>query len=47
MMDEKLRQMLKIPYERLDEINAIFLDGDMRVVNDFLEVIARRIKHAR
>ena len=40
-MDEKLRQMLKIPYERLDEINAVLLDPDMRVVNDFLAVVEK------
>jgi len=41
MMDEKIRQKLKIPYERLDDINAIFSNGDMRVVSDFLDVIAK------
>jgi hypothetical protein len=39
-MDEELRQLLKIPYSRLDEINAILLDPDMRVANDFLSVVA-------
>ena len=40
-MDEKLRQMLKIPYDRLDDLNAVLLDPDMRVVNDVLEVIQK------
>lgn len=40
-MTSDLRQRLKIPYDRLDDINAILLDQDMRVVNDFLDVIAR------
>jgi len=40
-MDEKLRQLLKIPYERLDDINAVLLDPDMQAINDFLAVIER------
>jgi hypothetical protein len=40
-MDDQHRQLLKIPYQRLDEINQIFLDPDMRVVNDVLAVIDR------
>lgn len=40
-MDENLRQLLKIPYERLDDINAIFLNPDSRVVSDFLAVVAK------
>lgn len=38
-MDESLRQLLKIPYDRLDDINAVLLDPDMEVVNNFLEVV--------
>ena len=38
-MEERLRQLLKIPYDRLDDINAILLDPDMRVVGDFLTVV--------
>lgn len=38
-MDENLRQLLKIPYDRLDDINAVLLDPDTRVVNDFLAVV--------
>jgi len=40
-MDENLRQQLKIPYARLDEINAVLLNPDMRVVNDFLAVVEK------
>lgn len=38
-MDESIRQKLTISADRLAEINAILLDPDMRVVNDFLEVV--------
>jgi hypothetical protein len=40
-MDNKLRQQLKIPYDRLDDINAVLLNPDTRVVNDLLEVVAK------
>ena len=40
-MSEDLRHLLKIPVERLDDLNAILLDPDMRVVNDFLTVVAK------
>jgi hypothetical protein len=40
-MDESLRQLLKIPYDRLDDINAVLLDPDMEVVNNFLEVVQK------
>lgn len=40
-MNENLRQLLKIPYSRLDDINAVLLNPDMRVVNDFLNVVAK------
>jgi hypothetical protein len=40
-MDEDLRQHLAIPHDRLDEINAVLLDPDTRVINDFLKVIAK------
>lgn len=36
-----LRARLRIPYERLDAINAVLVDPDSRVVNDLLDVIAR------
>lgn len=38
-MDKNLQQLLKIPHERLDEINAVLLNPEMRVINDFLEVV--------
>lgn len=40
-MNENYRQRLKIPVERLDEINAVLLDPETRVVKDFLEVVAK------
>ena len=40
-MNDDLRQLLKIPASRLDEINAVLLDADMRVINDFLAVVAK------
>jgi len=36
-----IRNRLKIPSERLDEINAVLLNPDMRVMNDFLDVVAK------
>ena len=41
MDDHQLRQQLKIPYNRLDDINAILLNPDMQVVNDFLKVVEK------
>jgi hypothetical protein len=38
-MDDRYRQLLKIPYQRLDDINSILLDPGSRVINDFLEVV--------
>ncbi len=40
-MDEKVRQLLKIPYDRLDDINAVLLNPDMQVVNDVLSVVEK------
>jgi hypothetical protein len=40
-MDEKLRQSLKIPTSRLDAINAVLLDPNEKVINDFLAVVAK------
>jgi hypothetical protein len=40
-MNKNIRQLLKIPSERLDDINAILLNPDTRVVNDFLDVVAK------
>jgi hypothetical protein len=41
MNNDELRQLLKIPYDRLDGINAVLLNPDSRVVNGFLDVVAR------
>jgi hypothetical protein len=38
---DELRKLLKIPTGRLDVINALLLDPNMRVVNDLLDVIAK------
>ena len=40
-MTQDLRNLLKIPYEHLDEINAVLLNPDERVVNDFLAVVEK------
>lgn len=36
-----LRKMLTIPSSRLDAINAVLLDPDSKVINNFLEVVAK------
>ena len=38
-MTSDLRKLLEIPKERLDEINALLLNPDVRVINDFLSII--------
>jgi len=40
-MTDDLRQRLAIPPERLDAINAMLLNPDERVINDFLAVVAK------
>jgi hypothetical protein len=40
-MDEKVRQLLKIDPSRLDSLNAILLNPDMKVINDFLKVVEK------
>jgi hypothetical protein len=40
-MDDKLRNLLKIPYDRLDDLNAILMNPDMQVVNQFLAVVEK------
>jgi hypothetical protein len=40
-MDDNLRKLLEIPPSRLEAINAILLDPDTRLVNDFLAVVAK------
>ena len=38
-MINDLRKLLEIPKDRLDEINALLLNPDSRVINDFLNVV--------
>jgi hypothetical protein len=40
-MNENIRQLLKIDYSRLDALNEILLNPDMKVINDFLEVVGK------
>ena len=40
-MSEDLRQRLRISTDRLDALNGILLDPDMRVINEFLDVVAK------
>jgi len=40
-MDENIRQLLKIDHSRLDALNAILLNPDMKVINNFLEVVSK------
>lgn len=40
-MEENLRRKLVISQERLDEVNALLLDPDMEVIDDFLDVVAK------
>ena len=37
----EIQQLLKIPTERLDAINAVLLDSNSRVMKDFLAVVAK------
>ena len=40
-MYEELREVLRIPYSRLDEINNVLLSPESSVINEFLEVVAK------
>ncbi len=40
-MDEMLQNMLAIPNDHLDAINAVLLDPNQRVIKDFLSVVAK------
>jgi hypothetical protein len=40
-MEVSIHRLLQIPTSRLDDINAVLLDPDMRAMNDFLEVIGK------
>ena len=40
-MTEDIRALLQIPTSRLDAINQILANPDMKIINDFLEVVAK------
>ena len=40
-MDKNLHDLLIIPYDRLEAINAILLDPDQRVIDDVLKVVEK------
>ena len=40
-MNDNLRERLKIPYQRLDDLNDVLLDKNSRVINDFLAVVSK------
>lgn len=40
-MNEDIRQRLQIDSSRLEALNSILLDPEMRAINDFLEVVSR------
>ncbi len=40
-MENNLRNLLKIPSDRLDSINAVMLDPNERVISDFLKVVKK------
>jgi hypothetical protein len=40
-MDNKYREMLKIPADRLDAINAVLLDPNSKVMQTFMDVVAK------
>ncbi|MFA9406211.1 MAG: hypothetical protein ACERKX_10410 [Anaerolineales bacterium] len=40
-MSEEIRDLLRIPASRLDEINDVLLDPDMTIVEEFLNVVSK------
>jgi hypothetical protein len=40
-MTDNIRQLLRIPIDRLDDINAVLLNPDSRVINNFLAVVEK------
>ncbi|MGB9639326.1 MAG: hypothetical protein ACPL3P_04410 [Anaerolineales bacterium] len=40
-MDEELRERLRIPYSRLDDINAVLLNPDTTIINELLGIIKK------
>ena len=41
MSPDQIRERLQIAPDRLEAINAILLDPDMQVIDDFLGVVAK------
>ena len=40
-MDNKYRELLKIPSDRLDAINEVLMNPDTKIINSFLDVVAK------
>jgi hypothetical protein len=40
-MDNKYRELLKIPSDRLDTINEVLMNPDTKIINAFLDVVAK------
>ncbi len=40
-MDENIRSRLQIPTDRLDALNAILLNSDLKVISDFFDIVAK------
>ena len=40
-MSDKYRELLNIPSNRLDAINAVLLDPDSKIMNAFFDVVAK------
>ena len=40
-MDNKYRELLKIPCERLDAVNAVLLDPNSRVMKSFFDIVSK------
>ena len=40
-MNDKYRELLKIPADRLDAINAVLLDPDSKIMKAFIDVVAK------
>jgi hypothetical protein len=40
-MDNKYREMLEIRHSRLDAINEVLLDPNSKIINAFLDVVAK------
>lgn len=40
-MDNKYRELLKIPSDRLDAINDVLMNPDTKIINAFLDVVAK------